>query len=270
MAWVMPRITNYDRIISQIFKSYDDGTESFVFPRTAIAEAADAANVSLPKNVGDVIYTFRARRDLPAEIRERAGVGREWIIRSVGVAQYEFIQVRWGGAQPSASLAETKIPDSTPALIEKYSQSDEQALLAVIRYNRLIDVFTKLSCFSVQNHLRTSLDGIGQVEVDELYVGIDRRGAHYVLPIEVKSRTDRLGAAQVSNLFAVASQKFPLLIPRPIGAQFITDDLIALFEFERGINNLDLSVVSEKHYRLAPADEISDELIKQYASRPDD
>ena len=267
---MMPRITKYDRIISQIFRTYDDGTASFTFPRTAIAEAADAQGLSAPKNVGDVIYTYRSRRDLPAEIQQRAEAGREWIIRTVGTAQYEFIQVRWGGAQPSQSLAETLIPDSTPALIEKYRQSDEQALLAIIRYNRLIDVFTKLSCFSVQSHLRTNLEGISQVEIDELYVGIDRRGAHYVLPIEVKSRTDRLGAAQVSNLFALADQKFPSLIPRPIGAQFVTDDLIALFEFERGVNNLDLSVVAEKHYRLVPADDIPDDLIRRYAQRPDD
>ena len=267
---MMPRITKYDRIISQVFRTYDDGAASFTFPRIAIAEAADAQGLSAPKNVGDVIYTYRSRRDLPAEIQQRAEAGREWIIRTVGTAQYEFVQVRWGGAQPSQSLAETLIPDSTPALIEKYRQSDEQALLAIIRYNRLIDVFTKLSCFSVQSHLRTNLEGISQVEIDELYVGIDRRGAHYVLPVEVKSRTDRLGAAQVSNLFALADQKFPALISRPIGAQFVTDDLIALFEFERGVNNLDLSVVAEKHYRLVPADDIPDDLIRRYANRPDD
>ncbi len=266
----MPRITKYDRIISRVFATYDSGGASFTFPRTAIAEAADELDLAAPKNLGDVIYTYRSRRDLPEEIQQRAETGREWIIRTVGTAQYEFVQVRWGGAQPSLSLAETRIPDSTPALIERYRQSDEQALLAIIRYNRLVDVFTRLSCFSVQSHLRTSLKGIGQVEIDELYVGIDRRGAHYVLPIEVKSRTDRLGAAQVSNLFALAEQKFPALIARPIGAQFVRDDLIALFEFERGLNDLDLSVAAEKHYQLVPAEQISDNLIRLYALRPED
>ena len=266
----MPQITIYDRIISQVFTTYDSGGESVTFPRTAIAEAAEALGLRVPKNLGDVVYTYRSRRDLPEDIKQRAATGREWIIHSVGTSQYEFVQLRWAGWQPSPSLAETRIPDSTPALIELYKQSDEQALLAIIRYNRLADVFTKLSCFSVQSHLRTNLAGVGQVEIDELYVGIDRRGAHYVLPIEVKSRTDRLGYAQVLNMFVLAEQKFPSLIARPIGAQFVSDDLIALVEFERGLNDIELSVAAEKHYRLVPAAEISEDLIRSYARRPED
>lgn len=266
----MPRITKYDRIISEVFRTHFDGTASFEFARSSIAEAAIGLGLSPPKNLGDVVYTYRSRRDLPEQIQRTTTVGRDWIIRSVGMARYEFVQVRWGGAQPSPSLAETLIPDSTPALIELYRQSDEQALLSTLRYNRLVDVFAKLSCFSVQSHLRTNLTGIGQVEIDELYVGIDRRGAHYVLPIEVKSQTDRLGAAQVSNLFALAEQKFPALIARPIGAQFVTDDVIALFEFERGVNELDLSVAAEKHYRLVAAEQVPEELLRRYARRPDD
>ena len=75
---------------------------------------------------------------------------------------------------------------------------------------------------------------------------------------------------QVSNLFALAEQKFPALIAKPIGAQFVRDDLIALFEFERGLDDLDLSVAAEKHYRLVPAEQIPDSLIQRYALRPED
>jgi hypothetical protein len=54
-------------------------------------------------------------------------------------------------------LAETKVPDSTPGLISLYALNDEQALLARLRYNRLIDIFTGISCYSLQSHLRTAL-----------------------------------------------------------------------------------------------------------------
>ena len=50
-------------------------------------------------------------------------------------------------------------PDSTPGVIS-YALSDEQSLLATVRYNRLIDVFTGLTCYSLQNHLRTSQTGL--------------------------------------------------------------------------------------------------------------
>ena len=53
-------------------------------------------------------------------------------------------------------LATTKIPDGTPSIVRKYSISDEQALLAIVRYNRLIDIFLGVTCYSLQNHLRTT------------------------------------------------------------------------------------------------------------------
>ena len=68
--------------------------------------------------------------------------------------------------------------------------SDEQALLARVRYNRLVDIFLGIACYSLQNHLRTTASNMGQVETDELYVGVDRRGSHYVVPIQAKGGKD--------------------------------------------------------------------------------
>ena len=31
------------------------------------------------------------------------------------------------------------------------------------------------------------LDGIGQIETDEVYVGVDKQGAHYVSPVQAKA-----------------------------------------------------------------------------------
>jgi hypothetical protein len=73
-------------------------------------------------------------------------------------------------------LAETKVPDGTPGIVAKYALSDEQALLALVRYNRLIDIFLGIVCYSLQNHLRTAVPTIGQVETDELYVGLSKKG----------------------------------------------------------------------------------------------
>ena len=66
-----------------------------------------------------------------------------------------------------------KIPDATPEIVSAYSMSDEQALLAKIRYNRLLDVFLGVSAHSLQNHLRTTVKDIGQIEVDEIYVAVE-------------------------------------------------------------------------------------------------
>ena len=186
--------TKYEQIIAHIFSERHDGSgDGFAFPRAAINEAADALGLRRVSNVGDVLYTFRSRKPLPQSIRATAPGSSEWIIRTTATGQYRFDLIEHARFPVTPHLAETRIPDSTPALIHLYKQSDEQALLAIIRYNRLIDVFTRLSCFSVQSHLRTSLKGSGQIEVDELYVGLDRKGAHYVIPVEVKSAEDVIG-----------------------------------------------------------------------------
>ena len=255
----------YSRIIEHVFKAhYQTGISSFTFQRTEISTAATDLGLPVPSNVGDVIYTFRSRRTLPDEIILTAPENSEWVIRSVGSGEYEFALVPQGMFTPNRALAEVLIPDSTPALVDLYRQSDEQALLAIIRYNRLIDIFTRLSCFSIQSHLRTTLDEVGQVEIDELYIGIDRRGVHYVLPVEVKAANDRLGLGQIENMFTLCEQKFETPIARPLGAQFIEDDRIAMFEFVRDSRTAEIRLAAERHYRLVPSDELPPEIVKTY------
>jgi hypothetical protein len=165
-----------------------------------------------------VLYTFRYRASLPERITSTAPEGYEWIIRPAGIARYQFALTPRLVIIPSNILAETKIPDATPGVINQYALSDEQALLAKVRYNRLIDIFTGLTCYSLQNHLRTTVQGIGQVETDEIYVGIDKRGAHYAIPVEAKGGKDRLGRVQIEQDYALCEAKFPSLICLPIAA----------------------------------------------------
>jgi len=150
-------------------------------------------------------------------------------------------------------------------MIEKYALTDEQSLLAKLRYNRLVDIFTGVTCYSLQSHLRTSLPGLGQIETDEVYVGLDRRGAHYVFPVQAKAGRDRLGIVQTMQDFAMCAAKFPDLICKPIASQFVAGDLIALFEFEQ--RDGQIRVAQEKHYRLVPPEDVDAEDLGAYRSR---
>ena len=60
----------------------------------------------------------------------------------------------------------------------------------------------------------------------------------------------------------LCANKYPDLICRPIAAQFIESDKIAVFEFvfEEG----SIKKLSEKHYLLVGKNEISDEDIRKY------
>ncbi len=264
----MPRqqANRYTQLIELIFhKFYKEGTTEIFFERSEINQAANELGIDLPKNLGDVLYSFRYRTKLPLSITDKAPDGQEWIIRPAGRARYKLSLVKVANITPSSILAETKILDATPGVIAKYSMSDEQSLLAKIRYNRLIDIFSGITCYSLQNHLRTTVHNIGQVETDEIYIGIDKRGAHYILPVQAKGGSDKIGVVQIEQDFAVCKTKFPKLICRPIAAQFIKNDLIALFEFEKSLEEIRVS--SEKHYRLVKPDDLSQEELDSYSLR---
>jgi len=257
------KTNRYQLILERIFaEKYSEGATEVSFNRSDIESAAAEIGINLPKNLGDLIYSFRYRVSLPESIRSRTPEGSEWIIRPAGRGRYLLVSVPQVSVIPSPILAEVKLPDSTPGVINKYALSDEQSLLAKIRYNRLIDIFTSLTCYSLQNHLRTTVEGIGQVETDEIYVGIDRRGAHYIIPVQAKGGKEKVGIVQIEQDFAICAEKFPGLIPKPIAAQFIREDLIALFEFTRTAEGI--RVAGEKHYHLVSPDDLTSEDLFEY------
>ncbi|RPH96226.1 endonuclease [candidate division KSB1 bacterium] len=261
--------SRYSQIIEHIFlMRYKKGVNEVEFDRDDVRAACQKLNVDLVKNIGDLVYSFRYRATLPEKIRMRATVGKAWIIQPAGPAKYRFVLRTLTMIVPTKGLAETKVPDATPGLVGMYALNDEQGLLARVRYNRLIDLFTGVVCYSLQNHLRTAILNIGQVETDELYVGVDRKGAHYIFPVQAKGGTDKLSIVQIEQDLALCAAKFPTLICRPVAAQFIEDDLIALFEFEDSKEGAKIS--REKHYRLVPRGQLTKAELKAYRNRTED
>jgi len=259
----MKKATRYDRIIEHLFAShYKPGVTEIRFHRDELVAAASKLQINLPKNLGDILYTYRYRSVLPDSIRSTAPEGYEWIIRPAGRSVYVFSLTRSALIVPSEYVLKTKIPDATPGIITMYALNDEQALLAKVRYNRLIDVFTGLTCYSLQNHLRTSIEEVGQIETDELYIGVDKQGVHYIIPVQAKGGRDYLSVVQIEQDKRMCANKYPNLVCRPIGTQFISKDLIALFEFV--LSDGQVAVASEKHYRLVPPDDIDEEDLLNY------
>lgn len=254
--WKMPKektINRYSQLIEAIFKSrYSQGVKEITFERSELNATAERLGIILPKNLGDVLYSFRYRVPLPASITKKAPTGYEWIIRSAGRSKYQLVLTKYSIVVPSPMLVETKIPDSTPGVITLYAMNDEQALLAKIRYNRLVDIFTGLTCYSLQNHLRTTLKNGTQIETDEIYIGLDKRGEQYILPVQAKGLKDKLGIVQIEQDLSMCNTKFPQLICRAIAAQLMENELIAMFEFEQTDEGLKIS--TEKHYRLVQAE----------------
>jgi hypothetical protein len=258
-------LNRYQAIILRLFEDhYTEGLTEFEFTRDEVDSVSALLEIKVPKNIGDIFYSFRYRRELPQTIKDTASDGFEWIIEGAGRAQYRFLQVKLNRIVPRDELITIKIPDATPEIIVAYALSDEQALLAKVRYNRLIDIFLGITAFSLQNHLRTTVANIGQIEIDEMYVGVDRHGRQFIVPVQAKGGSDRHAAVQTQQDIAYCTTKFPNLICRAVSAQFMSGDRIAMFELLLQEN--EIRVAEEKHYQLVSSSHISLEDLQSYRS----
>jgi hypothetical protein len=258
--------SRYNALVKKIFfDRYKKGATEIAFARKDLESSAVKLGIVLPKNLGDVIYSIRYRTTMPEEILATQPKGMQWIIEGGGRALYSFKLVRVNRIVPNAALVTVKIPDATPEIIGAYALSDEQALLARVRYNRLIDIFLGIAAYSLQNHLRTTVKGIGQIEIDEIYIGIDKQGQQYIFPVQAKGGNDQLSVVQTKQDMLCCKEKFPNLTCRSISAQFMPDASIAMFELT--LDDEQVKVVEERHYQLVPADEISAEDLKSYSRR---
>lgn len=256
----------YSAIILKIFQdAYVPSVENVPFAREDIISAAEDLGLDTPRNLGDVVYTFRYRSPLPNEIQELAPPGQVWVIRPAGSGKYQFALTPEVDLTPNQNLAATKIPDATPGIIDMYSLGDEQSLLARLRYNRLIDLATGLTCYSLQNHFRTHVPSLGQIETDEIYVGVDSAGRHYIIPVQAKSRRDSLSIVQIEQDYAMCEARFPLLIAKPMGTQFMGGRTVAIFEFEQ--SDGEVKVAAERHYQLVEPDELTEDDLLTYRQR---
>src|SRR6267142_3137488 len=95
-----PKKEDYKQIILAIFNShFAPGTKRFSFTRSELLTAAAKLGVKLEpgesedsttSNIGDVVYTYRFRREFPKEILGTAPAGKMWIIAGRGDGLYEF------------------------------------------------------------------------------------------------------------------------------------------------------------------------------------
>lgn len=266
MAKQLADTNRYKRLIERIFLDrYSSEATSFEFRREDITAAAADLGIQLPKNLGDVVYSLRYRAAMPEAILQTQPEGREWVIVGIGRAKYEFRLVTMNRIVPRPDLITIGIPDATPEVIRRYALTDEQALLAIVRYNRLLDIFLGLTTYSLQSHLRTTLKSGSQIEIDELYVGLDKHGCHHIIPVQAKGGPDHIGVVQTSQDIRWCAERFPGIRCKAISAQFLDDDVVAMFEVT--VQEDEVKVVEERHYKLVPAEDLDNDAIRRY--KPD-
>ncbi|MEJ2703500.1 MAG: hypothetical protein P8Z79_13765, partial [Sedimentisphaerales bacterium] len=241
----------YDKLIERVFfNHYTPDASEISFDREEFEPVAKELGITLPKNLGDIVYSYRYRSALPQSINQLLEKGEEWIIRSVGRGQYKFAKCQIHRISPNPRLQKIKVLDAMPEIIRRYALNDEQALLAILQYNRLIDIFLGITCYPLQSDLRTTVAEMGQVETDGLYVGVSKPGTQYIVPIQAKGKSEEVGVVQIEQDFAVCESKFPDLECRPVAGKLMDDDLLAFFLLV--MSDKVISIKEEIHYRLVP------------------
>ncbi|MGN6534536.1 MAG: endonuclease, partial [Mesorhizobium sp.] len=82
------------------------------------------------------------------------------------------------------------------------------------------------------------------------------QGAQYIVPVQAKGGSDKLGVIQTIQdvTFCQTQDRYKNCIPRTVSAQFMEEDVIAMFELS--FDGDEVSIVREKHYRLVPSSQI--------------
>jgi hypothetical protein len=164
----------YVPILREIVRrNHTPGTQTIEFTIRDIREIASELGIEIG-NAADMSYSMRSRTRLPDDILDLGFT----VLRGVGRGKYA-LEV---GGEAIVHLPEHDVydhNDQTPLpvrrlLPEDLSELDEQGLLTMVSYCKLLDHFTGLTVYQLRSHVRKSVPNLGQAELDEIDVGVLR------------------------------------------------------------------------------------------------
>ncbi len=84
-------------------------------------------------------------------------------------------------------------------------------------------------------------------------------------PCRQKGGKDQIGIVQTTQDIRFVEEKFPGMRCRAISVQFMAAQIVALFELT--LQDDEIKVVEERHYRLVPAEKLDQDAIRAYRDR---
>ena len=242
----------YVPIILHIFrKKYRTGIKTVEFSLDDIRKAALHLGI-VARNPADVVYRMRSRTRLPDRI---LSLGFN-IVRQIGRGKYRLEQaestlITYEIGKITDALDLTPLPVRR-LLPEKLAEIDEQGLLSVIHYCELLKHFTGLTVYRLRSHVRKSVKGVGQAELDELDVGVAFRDDEVpvIIPIEAKASDEPINRVQIAAQVAFARHYFQDHEVRPIAVKVDHDSLLHFLEFNATAEPRELKVLRSRCYRL--------------------
>lgn len=232
-------------------RRYKPGIQRIEFSKQDVEEVAADLRLKLG-NAADVVYRMRSRTRLPDDILDLGFT----VLRGIGRGKYA-LEV---GGEALVHLPEHEIfdhNDQTPLpvrrlLPEDLAELDEQGLLTLVGYCKLLDHFTGLTVYRLRSHVRKSVPGVGQAELDEIDVGVALRDDEVpvVFPIEAKAADEVINRVQIATAVAYCETYFVGHEIRPIVVKLTYDGVLHFLEFRATTSLPGLRIVSSHGYRL--------------------
>lgn len=246
----------YGPILLHVFRArWRQGAATVLFTLDDIRNAADSLKLEV-RNPADLIYRMRSRTVLPKEILDKGF----YILRAIGRGQYQFEKGSSTIFQPLDSQP-TEALDLTPLpvrrlLPERMAEMDEQAVLTVASYCKLFDHFTGLQVYRLRSHVRKSVPGVGQAELDAIDVGVALRDDELpiIFPIEAKAAADALNRVQILNMLHYSRHYFPGMTIRPLALKVDYNSILHVMEFNPAAKAADLKIIKSASYALKLSD----------------
>ncbi len=232
-------------------RKYVPGAVRIEFTKQDVEEVAGQLGVKLG-NAADVVYRMRSRTRLPDDILDLGFT----VLRGVGRGKYA-LEV---GGEAVVHLPEHEVfehNDQTPLpvrrlLPEDMAELDEQGLLTMVSYCKLLDHFTGLKVYRLRSHVRKSVPNIGQAELDEIDVGVALREDEVpvVFPLEAKAADEVVNRVQVATAVAYCEAYFVGHEIRPIVVKLTYDGVLHFLEFRATTSLAGLRILHSHAYRL--------------------
>lgn len=242
----------YVPILLHIFRErYTEGCEYVDFTLDDIREVADFLGIQV-RNAADVVYRMRSRTVLPPEITDKSFL----ILKQTGRGKYRLekgtstlFEVPEGEVLEALDITPLPVRRLLPAELAKI---DEQGLLTVVNYRKILDHFTGLRVYRLRTHFRRSVLVIGQVELDALDVGVALSDDEkpILFPVEAKAVHEPINRVQIAGLVQFCDQYFPNYEKRPIVVKVDHLSCVHVLEFSATTIPAELVIVKASTYRI--------------------
>ena len=242
-------LSKNQKIMCYLFLTTMTSAESIAhFTLEDLTKTAKTLGTTPPKNLPDIVHSVQRYGPLPDVIARTAPQDLEWKIEAAGRGSYVIKLMQANSITPNLKLKPKQILDRTLAICDTFDLTDKGVLDVQIRQNSLIPDFVGEDVTLVCQPAKGAVKGLGQVDIDAIYMGMPQTGETLIVPILLAPYSRPVDGHKAARMLRYATKAYPDCQVRTLIAQKLENEDIALFEVTSKAG--EIKVVREQRYDL--------------------